>query len=299
MLKDVQKVLLFLLAIYYMYREYKIVICIAAGRREFMEVLFKAIDPYRSIVDRVDLWLNTLTFEDRNCIKRTAALDPWYNVVTFPDSHLHINPDILWHTVCKFYKFCVDDRTIYVKIDDDIVYVDDLQHFKHFLDFRIDNPDYFLVSANVLNNAILTRRHQLDGHFTLESGLVGDHSHDKLGMYNGPFAEGLHRQILSNGRPDLRRFEFDKPMVLSDYRRICINWIAWFGSDFADFDGHVPKEDELWLTTEKTKEMSRPIAVCPDFVVVHLAFGPQHKHISQTRLINEYRRLADLPVRRD
>lgn len=278
-----------------MYRDYKIVICIAAGRRQFMEVLFRAIDPYRSIVDRVDLWLNTLSFEDRNCIKRTAALDPWYRVVTFPDSHLHINSSILWHTVCKFYKYCMDSDTIFIKVDDDIVYVDDVEHFKRFLDFRIDNPAYFLVSANVLNNAILTRQHQICGHFSSEPGLVKDHSHDKLGMYDGKFAEGLHRQILANGRPDLRKFDFEKEIVLSDYRRICINWIAWFGTEFARFGGEVPKEDELWLTTEKPKELAMPIAVCPDFVVIHLAFGPQHKHISQVRLIDEYRGLAGLP----
>ena len=282
-----------------MYRGYKIVICIAAGRREHLEILKKIIQPYREVVDKVHLWMNTLDFLDRNFIKRMSWDDPWFEVIKLNDDNQIIDTSILWHSVCKFYKFAMDFETIYIKADDDIVVVDDLVHFKQFLDFRIDNPQCFLVSANVLNNAILTREHQLNDHFSQSSGLVGRDSHDKLGMYNGPFAEDLHRQIIEHVQDQgLRYFDLkEKCIELTDYARLCINWISWFGADFNDFQGEVPQEDEEWLTTVKTKELQRSIRVCPTFQVVHFAFSSQRKHLSATDLLVRYKQLAGLSIR--
>ncbi len=285
-----------------MYRDYRIIFCIAAGRRKYLEILVKILEPYRSIVDQVQLWMNTLDFVDRNFIKTLSLHDPWFNVVRLKDDNTIIDSKILWKSVCKFYKFATDPQTIYTKIDDDIVAIDDLLHFKKYLDFRIDNPSFFLTSANVLNNAIITREHQLQGHFSIDQGLVGRYSHDMLGMCSGKFAEHIHRQILSKAitdRPNhlnFRAFDLQHSIVLDDYVRLCINWISWFGDDFAAFDGEVPVEDELWLTTVKSQELQRCTAVCATFQVVHFSFASQNKHLSLTDVLNQYKKLAGISL---
>ena len=276
-----------------MHRDFKVVICIAAGRWRHMEILLKHLDKYREVVDRVDLWVNCVDAEDRQRLRITAALDAHYRLVELPDITI-IDPAVLWHSVCKFYRYACDVDTIYIKCDDDIVWVDDVEHFRKFLDFRIDNEKYFLISANVIVNAICDHLHQKAGCLPEHLEVIAYDAHDSKVFSEGKSVEAIHEHVLSNQGPDARRWDLSTEHEVDDNARICINFVCWFGKDFAAFMGEVPKEDETWLTTIKTKELNRSVGICPDFGCVHYSFGPTRKHLDAGGLLKKYRLVAGL-----
>ena len=275
-----------------MHRDRRIVMCIPAGRRGHMEILLQLLTSqhYNTVVDRVQFWMNTLDEADlawMHDYKTSEDPNDWVELIRPPKGTV-INPGILWHSVCKFYRYARDADTVYVKVDDDICAIDTLERFVAFLDFRIDNDKYFLVSANVLNNAILTHYHQRFGNFKTDRGIVRYDSHDRLGLWDGQFAEYTHEQLLDD---ELDRFRdnFPRCVILQDYERICINWVAWNGEDMELFAGDVAKEDELDLTVRKPSSLGRPCAIFGNFVVVHFSFGPQNKHMARTGYLDMYR----------
>lgn len=132
-----------------MYRNYKIVVNTAAGRRRYMQYLVPFIVS-SGIVDRYDIWINTHNGADIEFFKRLAEKYPVINLVWQPDGVVCGN-----QTINAFYRQCVEDNTIYFKMDDDIVWMEP-DAIKEMVDFRIDNPQYFLVSPLVINNSLST-----------------------------------------------------------------------------------------------------------------------------------------------
>jgi len=220
-----------------MYRDYRIVVVTPAGRRKYLELLVPQILSFRPIVDEYHLWLNTDNPTDMDYISTLEGV-----------TVKHLPHDVRLNgifSIPAFYRYCTDPETIYVRFDDDVVLVDSLEAFKRFLDFRIDNPEYFLVMANILNNACQTHIHQRLGN--IKGDLVHYNVTDTVGWENGSFAVSLHQQILDklNGRNDLSSFRFDGRWILMYREEFSINCISWFG---LDFDGHVESPEEPYLT---------------------------------------------------
>lgn len=257
-----------------------------------MQILFRLLNTYRSIVDRVDLWCNCTDPDDSRLLRSTAALDPWYRLVRLPDQGV-IDPNVLWHSVCKFYTFACDPDTIYIKCDDDMVWLDDLQHFIKFLDYRIDNADYFLVSANVMINAVCNYFHSQAGLLPANLAVTDCNAHDANVFYNGQFVKRLHEFVLEGPQERLgSRWQLHNSQEVTQGTRLCINFISWFGKDFQEFGGKVPQDDEEWLTVEKPKQIQKKIAICPDYTCVHYSFGPTRNYLDKTDILSRYRALC-------
>lgn len=282
-----------------MYKDRKIVICVPAGRKRYLEILFPILQKYRTVLDRIDIWVNTLDGEDLAFIYRTEAKDPaFYNAIPLPKGVELSSNKPLWQTVCKFYKFACDIDTVYIKVDDDIVWVDSEERFRRFLDFRIDHPEYFMISANVINNSLLTHMHQRFGTIPYkDAGIVNWNSHCKVGLWSGEFAEHLHKTVWEYAERDgsltkaMERFRITpEQYVLFNYERIAINWVSWLGEDLASFGGDVPAGDEEWLCKTKAKQLEKPICIFFGFIVSHLYFGPQRQHCeAKTDFLQRYR----------
>lgn len=119
-----------------------------AGRKEYISIL----DCYlqRNLV-RNGGWLDEVMFIMR--VNRTVDIVYLHDLTdSIPEYNLH---EIYTEEqdddkpFAEAYKLCEPD-TLYVKIDDDILFLEDnaIQSIVHR---KIDNPDYLMVSANVLN----------------------------------------------------------------------------------------------------------------------------------------------------
>ena len=130
-----------------MYNNFKIVCNTAAGRRRYMQYLLPPILA-SDIIDRYDIWINTVDTCDIEFFKLIAQKYPKVNLVWQPDGIVDgIN------SINAFYRACVEEDMIYLKMDDDIIWTEP-DFFEKMVAFRVNNPGYFLVSPMVINNAL-------------------------------------------------------------------------------------------------------------------------------------------------
>jgi len=266
---------------------YRIVVVTPAGRKRYLNLLIPQILELNDIVDEYRLWVNTNIDEDIEYMEKYSKMYPDFiklEYLTVPyDGSFSIH---------SFFKNCVDPKTIYVRFDDDIVLIDDKEAFINFIKFRIDNPQYFLVYGNILNNAIITYIHQRLGNFD-DKKLVGYKCMDDVGWKDAGFTVDLHKQILKN-TDNLSTYHFDK-WILNQFERVSINCLCWLGSEFALFNGEVGKDEEQWLACDKPKSINKMNVIYGKFVCVHYAFYIQRDVVDKTDILDEYSRLLKTP----
>ncbi|GAA4185169.1 hypothetical protein [Shinella granuli] len=176
---------------------------------------------------------------------------------------------------------------VFLKCDDDIVYLD-IDELDGFIQFRRNNPHYFVVSANVVNNGVCAYFQQAAGsippgvgHFELPPGGFGGSLWESAER-----AVKLHDFFLDQGGRTLAL-----PTRVVDWtERLSINFIAWLGRDLAHMA--LPRgDDEHALTIGVPKLLQRPTAIYSDFTVSHLSFGPQERGWDPSPLIEAYEAL--------
>ncbi|NBS69709.1 hypothetical protein EBT31_12475 [bacterium] len=247
-------------------------------------MLVPQIEGLREVVDEYHLWLNTTKTDDVDYIKGLES--DFIKVKPLPDD-VRVNGIF---SIPVFYRYCTDPGTIYVRFDDDIILIDSLEAFKSFLDFRIDNPEYFLVMPNILNNACMTHIHQRLGNFKC-SELVHYNVTDEVGWKNGSFAVCMHHEILNrlSDQKDLSVYRFNGKWILMYKEEFSINCISWFGRGF---DGRVDAPEETFLTTKYTHIHNKLNCVYGGFCVVHYAFSPQRACVDSYDILSKYKLLC-------
>ena len=272
-----------------MFEDMRVVVVTPAGRKHYLEILFTYILKLRPIVDEYRLWVNTDTTSDVEYMKDLQASNS--DFVTLEYLPIGIT-GFSNSTICNFFKHCKDPNTIYIRFDDDVVFVDDIDHFKQFLTFRKNNPQYFLVYANIINNAICTHIHQRHGALGLEKGIVGYECMDPVGWRDPYVAQFIHHHILDELKGDISSFRMNM-WILHHYERVSINVISWLGSEFNTFDGVVGDEEEHFLSHVKPLKIRKFNVIFGDFVCVHYAFGTQRPVIDKdTMILSGYKALS-------
>lgn len=263
-----------------MYQNYKIVVNTAAGRRRYMQYLVPPILE-ADIVDRYDIWVNTHNMVDIEFFKQLAKKYAKVNLVWQPEGVVNGIASIN-----AFYRDCCDRDTIYMKLDDDVVWFEpDL--FEKMVKFRIENPDYFLVSPLVINNALSTYLLQVHDKIKLDKYYMSICAERTI-CHDGWFAADLHNWFMenflkTNTYKDL--YVGKHPMGMT---RFSINCILWFGSDMAEFNGVVPGDDEEFLSCIKPTQLGKCNCFNGDALISHFAFGTQREGLDRMDILNRY-----------
>jgi hypothetical protein len=258
------------------------VVVTPAGRRRYLELLHRHL---RAQCDHFDQWIllmNTRDPADVDYCERLAADEAWIETRYAEGSE----PRLGNANISRFLnQFCRDPDTVYLRLDDDIVYLDPT-----FVDtmfrFRINNPGYFLTYGNIINNAILTWVHQKLGNIEL-------HKHTRyacmcdVGWRDPTIAVGLHTEFLRD--PASPKWRFAR-WVATEYERISVNAISWFGKDLCESEVQI--DEEMWLSQTRPRQLGRPNAVCGSAVCAHFAFHPQRDALDRAGLLDLYARLA-------
>jgi len=272
-----------------MYRDFKIVTVTPAGRKEYLELLIPQLLAYKTdgVLDECHLWLNTLDVSDLKYMIELENKHPnFIKLISLPGECRHSA------SIYKFFKYCVEEKTIYVRFDDDVVVLDDVHAFKRFLDFRIDNPFYFMVFANILNNAVTTHILQRLCRLDISIGVSGYACLDEIGWKSPDFAAHVHNQILTTLTTEhsFRRYYLNSPWILFNRERYSINCIAWIGSHFKDVcDGIVGEDEEQEISVMMPIRYGLCNIIFGDYCVVHYAFGPQREGLDKARYLDKYK----------
>ena len=244
-----------------------------AGRKQYMEIqlhyMIKILNKYE-FVSHYDIWNFAWTPEDRAWIRTLDTLHPKIRVRNAPDfgdakRANNVASKQFAYFFTKAYPVGQYYDYLFVKIDDDVVYID-VEKFDEFIDIRIDNPHAFLISADVINN--------------------------NLSIKN---PTNLHMEFISNIKDiTLKDLEVIKHPTEN---RLSINFVSWLGSDLEsieiEFGNGVGSDDEWRLCNTIPIKLNRKNLITKNFHCAHFSFGSQvnTKEFNQSELLMFYRTL--------
>ena len=267
-----------------MRRGYKVVCNTAAGRHRYMNLLI----PYvldNDIVDRYDIWVNTLNPVDLRFFELLAQKYSKIKLVYIEDNKFSGLKSLF-----EFYKYCTEEDTIYVKLDDDLIWFEP-DAITRMVDFRIDNPDYFIVSPLVINNCSGTYLLQNGGKIRLKKYLSPTMTWESA-WCSATFAYQLLDWFQKKVRDDsYKELHMGKKPI--GMLRFSINMIVWFGATFKDFGGVCPKgeNDEEYFSVIKPTQLGVANCINADVLVAHFAFTYQREDLDKTDMLLKYENL--------
>lgn len=267
-----------------MFGDYRIICVTPAGRQRYLSILAPEIIS-SSFVDEYHLWKANVNSADVRYIHGLRDSFPKVRVIEPPIYQPGPNSSL-----SQFYRHCVDEDAIYIRFDDDIVFLEK-DFFPKFLQFRVEHPEFFLVFPNTINNPVSTYLVNLHGTINLgtevEPGPI-----DRAPWSTPHFAEQLHRVFLrsvATGR--ISDWYFATTMLA--LVKSPMNCVGWFGRDFADFRGEVPVDDEEWLCIARPSELMRPNCILGDAIVSHFAFSHQRNYLDNADVLDNYVHIND------
>jgi len=263
-----------------MFEGYRIVCVTPAGRRRYMKLLAPLVLS-SPLVDRYDIWLNSEDAGDLAFLEEVGRLAPGrVRLVAQPDGKA---PG--WDAIHGFARTAQDTDTIYIRLDDDIVWLEP-GFFETLLRFRLDHPRYFLVSPLVINNAVCS-------HILLTCGkiktsrFVGAVCLDEVGWREAAFAVALHRMFIDLARRGEAHRLHCGPREIA-MNRFSVNVICWFGRDMAAIGGEVGRAEEEELSNIIPARLGRINCFCTDTIASHFAFYIQREIIDRAGLLEAY-----------
>lgn len=229
---------------------------------------------------------------DKNNIDYLYELEKtysWIKVIDLPDS----NPCEKNYNIHRFFRTCINEDTIYIGLDDDIVWLDK-NFIKNLYQARIDYPDYFLVFPQIVNNGIIAHLQQKFNVFKypdhIDYACLGN-------LWKEPSrAISLHEQFLDaieTSTIDQWRMCFDK-WVVDDYDRVSINSFAFFGKKFREIN--VDPDEEHWLACVYPRFISMKNIIIGYPICVHYSFYTQKcsiDHHNSGSILQRYIQLAN------
>jgi hypothetical protein len=265
-----------------MFEGYRVVVVTPAGRRRYMKLLVPQVLA-SPLVDRYDLWLNTDDAGDLAFMEALTRLDDRMRLVPHPSGDA---PG--WGAICGFFPGALDEDTIYIRLDDDVVWLE-RGFFETLLRFRIANPRYFLVMPLIINNAVCTHLLQTCGKIA-PSRFVGATCMDPVGWREASFAVLLHRFFLDlAARGEAHRLHCGPREIALN--RFSINAICWFGRDMAAIGGEVRPAEEEDLSNIIPTRLGRSNCFCTDTIAAHFSFYVQRLALDRSGVLEEYAQL--------
>ena len=274
-----------------MFDNYRIVTFSPAGRERNMKLLHRYLSSFGHIVDSHEWWVNTPNEADQKAIAEVTALAPnFYQAVEIEMPYTDSGRCMIAERFCEFYRQrCCERGTIYIKIDDDFCYIGH-DAFADLLQFRVENPDYFLVCPPTINSMLQTHILQRTSHLPREPYLYGYGAFDNNGFISGEGAQNLHENFLASLQ-STSGSSWEFPLwELNEWERGTIGATCFFGHDFADFGGEVIGNDEHYLMCVKPRDLGRINAFAPcragrDAFFAHYSYSPQKAHLDSTNIL--------------
>jgi hypothetical protein len=237
------------------------------------------------------LWDNCRTESDRQYLRELAASDPRCTIKELPGA------DGGFGIIGEFFRFCDDPEALYLRFDDDIVYIEP-GFFERFRARAIAAKGSALWFAPlIINNAICgsliknLSKVVLKGPITCQAMCPHAWGH-------AAFPKAIHPAFIDAVRQG-RLDDFRVPDRDVRLARFSVNSIAFFGSDIARLGGDfLPpgSNEEEWFSAVLPARLDTCGRILGDLIVSHFGFYTQERELLQTDILDAYYRLASLPV---
>lgn len=266
-----------------MYNGYRVRVLMFAGRARFMRINLPYLQNH-PLVDEILVGDNVVAASDREYVMNAYREFPKIRYVEqmkdYTEMHM-AHPELSSLQYWNFYLNAADPSAVYLKLDDDIVYIGD-GCIENMLARRFSCPDALLVYATTVNNPLANLL--FDGDDLKQDGL-GELMYRKFSDLD--YAVSTHRRFLSD--PGSFRlgsdFSFGPEYTFALpnhglYIRPSINAVCWFGFDMANWIRLKNRirfiyDDEQFMCKDLFDVYDRRSVMVKDAVVSHYSFGSQ------------------------
>lgn len=220
-------------------------------------------------------------------------------------------------TIYAFYTLreYSDPETVFIRIDDDICWMAE-DCVKNLVSFRLQNPEYFIVYANTVNNAICAFLHQRTGVLPYKDQIVCDNQCTGNAWSEETFTKLQHQYLLQhidNDTVDVYKTAFDKWILLDvekDFHwrqgdpmwnepgRCSVNCISWLGRDFDPVRqaarSHEPSviAEERFLAYDHPRSSGRRNCILGSALAAHYSFFSQEHFMRRTDFLERYKKIS-------
>lgn len=231
----------------------KVILFCPGGRKNILSIqllnILKILD--LDIVLEYHIWDFSWSAEDSDYISQLKNIHPKIKIKYSPYTNASragkIASKQFAYYLCDYYNFETYSDYIFIKLDDDICFID-TNNFEKFVDGRIKSNS-FLYSANVINN-----NHLASGDF-----------------------DYLHNDFINNYDNILKKNNLKNNEIFSNEKRLSINFVSFLGKDLKyinkEFSNGIGSNDEWRLCHTIPKILKKQNEICLFFTVVHYAFG--------------------------
>lgn len=274
-------------------KDKRVVVFTPYGRELTVSILYKYLlrEHERGIVD--EWWLLMNTDDDQESdVTYAIGLSKkhsWIKLVERP-----LNPPLhpKQMNTGTFYRFMTDPDTVFVRFDDDIVYVEP-NAIERLVSSRIVKSHPFVVFPIIWNNAICSYYSQQMGIIPQEYGIVAtDHCMEPMAWANPDFARHIHYHLINainNNAVEELFLHHDIQLPLA--QQFSVSCFAQNGSEYAETP--VNGEEESWHTIEMPYATGRNNLIVANSLVSHYSFYNQRPFLLQTDILDWYERIAD------
>lgn len=273
----------------------KVVVFTPWGRELTASILYKYLkrDHVAGIVDEWHLWQNTDPEQesDRKYGYELAEQHDWIKTFERPEGPV-LYPKQM--NTGRFYVNTQETNTVYVRMDDDIVWVEP-NAIERLVRYRIENVFPFVVFPLIWNNAVTTYYLQQGEQVPSWWGIVGNHCMDPVGWADPVFAENLHNHLFYCIENNLVENLFMHTSVqLPVGHQFSVSSFAQFGEEYAKTNGLLGGEEEAWHSMNQPYIQNRPNVLVPNSLISHFSFYHQRNYLlEKTNLLDRYRELSD------
>jgi hypothetical protein len=302
----------------------KLIVLSFVGRKISMEILFKLILKYRKYIDEYRLYVATTIKSDIEYIENFAKENSFVKLMYCIIDNITIldNKELIWDYA---YNSCKEEDTVYLKLDDDIVYFDETL-FTDFIQYRINNRkapllypviinnlfiSYYLQEENKINHSLKTNigntwkmtykniKNQIlecvNNSTALRIGDLVKNQNEILcpvSWGNFDYCYSLHNQfIIDVCNNNVQKYYLNENIILENAEPVSINVCSWIGEDlkkYTDTYGNVHK-DEPWFSIYLPTWSGNKNEIYSKCVVSHYAYYIQRERgLDNTDLLKRY-----------
>ena len=265
----------------------KVVGIVFAGRTRYLQCLVPYLLRDARLFDHIELWDNT-SLEDRGYAHALAIEYPHlFKVINLGDGYI-IDRQDFDHKVANlhlFFKRGLDKDTLYIKLDDDIVWIAP-GAIEGLIRYRQAHPEWWMVVGNTINNTACRLLHT-DGEIPLS--------------WENEYQDGVYKSSTMANACHEEFFRRLKTKTLEDYdfgvwdsvrpRQIPNQAYAFLGEDWVLHGGNSGPDEYKHYGETIPQALGRRHCIYGPSLFVHYSYRPQEPGVDPKHLL-AYQALA-------
>lgn len=301
----------------------KLVVLTFGGRECSLKILFPLILKYKKYIHEFRIFVATVIQSDIDYMEKFASENDFVQTIYLMIDGKRITDnsqkELIWNNA---YNSCQEEDTVYLKLDDDIVYFDETL-FTDFIQYRIHNRNPPILYPIIINNTITSVILQENGIYNpvVKSNIlnswkntytrinphiiqnktkrlrIGDFVADHeilcpISWGNIQYCYDLHSQFLNDiEKGNVQKYYFPNNIVLKEAEPVSINVCSWIGSDLKEYIKNYGDvyHDENYLSVYLPIWSGRSNEIYCKSVVSHYAYYKQRElGLDNTDILDRY-----------